>query len=120
MKNSDDFEKIEENESLRVDYSNVPKKIKEEVEEKPFSHRSKSVSVTWDGKQYIIRIPTKIAQGMNITKESKFQFDMVIAKPETKEENTLTISLVNKNESKTAREENTDSSILCTDETDNK
>ena len=77
-----------------VDYSNVPKEILEALSEK--NHViDKKVKLTWDGKQFILRIPKEVSEEMNITKESLIQFKVIKPKPNAEEENILEIELVN-------------------------
>jgi hypothetical protein len=77
-----------------VDYSNIPKEILEALSEKPHVIEKK-VRLSWDGKQFILRIPKEITEEMNITKESQIQFKVIKPKPNTEEENILEIELVN-------------------------
>ena len=77
-----------------VDYSNVPKEILEALSEKPHVI-DKKVKLSWDGKQFILRIPKEVSEEMNITKESQIQFKIIKPKPNTEEENILEIELVN-------------------------
>lgn len=91
-KDSDD--EIEELQELpEVDYSSIPPEIEGVVGEKP--HRiDKKVKLTWDGKQFSLRIPKEIADEMKITKENQVRFLLKKPVPGSDEEPELMISLI--------------------------
>jgi len=94
MKKSVQTEEIEELEELPiVDYSNLPNELKEALEEKPHIIEKKA-KLSWDGKQFIIRIPKEISEEMKITKESQIKFRVIKPRPGTDEQNELKIDLV--------------------------
>ena len=69
MKKSDDVENLENLPEL--DYSNITKEIEEAITRKPYIV-DKRAKLTWDGRQFIIRIPSEIAEEMNLTAENRF------------------------------------------------
>lgn len=100
MKKSEISKKIEEFEEVPVvDYSNLPDEFKNEfLSEKPYVVEKFS-KLSWDGKQFSIRIPKEIADEMNVTKRNQIKFKMTKARPDTEEKNVLEISLVMVDES---------------------
>lgn len=94
MKKSVKLEEIEELEELPVvDYSTLPDELKKALGDKPHLIEKKA-KLSWDGKQFIIRIPKEISEEMKITKESQIKFTIVKPKPGTGGKNELEIDLV--------------------------
>jgi hypothetical protein len=94
MKKSVKLEEIEELEELpTVDYSNFSSEFKEALGEKPHVIEKKA-KLSWDGKQFVIRVPKEISEEMEITKESQIKFIIVKPRPGTDEKNELKIDLV--------------------------
>ena len=100
MKKSEILKKTKELEEVPVvDYSDLPDKFKNEfLSEKPYVVEKFS-KLSWDGKQFSIRIPKEITGEMDITKRNQIKFKMTKARPKTDEKNVLEISLVMVDES---------------------
>lgn len=56
-----------------VDYSNLPDDIREAIEIEQYTIE-KDVKLSWDGRQFIVRIPSEIANEMGISKDNKKEF----------------------------------------------
>ena len=56
-----------------VDYSNLPDEIQEAIEIEQYTIE-KDAKLSWDGRQFIVRIPSEIAKEMGINKENKKDF----------------------------------------------
>lgn len=99
MKKSSKKEKIEELDELpkQLDYSVVPREIEEAINPMPYEIEKKT-KLSWDGKQFMIRIPLDISDEMGITKENKgefkVRFKLVKGRPNTTEETKVTMELV--------------------------
>jgi len=52
------------------------KQIKEEVISTG-NHYKKDMNLTWDGKQFAVKIPKKIAETINIKKGNKMRFHLI-------------------------------------------
>lgn len=91
MKKSDDIEKLSE--LPVVNYSKVPKLV-EEVVAKGQYVLTKEAKLTWDGKQFIIRIPSEITEEMHITKENRILFRLIKPRPDSDEDIKIEMELV--------------------------
>jgi hypothetical protein len=91
MKESDDIEKLSE--IPVVDYSEVPKKIEDAIVERQYIIKKK-VKLTWDGKQFIIRIPSEVTNEMHITKENRILFRLIKPRPDSDEDIKMEMDLV--------------------------
>ncbi len=91
MKNSEDSES--EPNLPAVDYSKLPPEIEEVITRQPFKIENKT-KLTWDGKQYSMRIPTEIATEMKITKDNQVFFRMIKPLPGSDEKPILEIKLI--------------------------
>ena len=56
-----------------VDYSNLPDEIREVIEVEPYIIE-KDAKLSWDGRQFIVRVPSDIANEIGINKENKKDF----------------------------------------------
>lgn len=91
MKKSNDDELLSE--LPAVDYSKVPKLV-EDVVAKGQYVITKKAKLTWDGKQFIIRIPSEITNEMHITKENKILFRLIKPRPDSEEDIKIEMELV--------------------------
>lgn len=91
MKKSNDVENLEELPEL--DYSNLPKEIEEAITRKPYIV-DKRAKLTWDGRQFIIRIPSEIAEEMNLTAENRVRFLLTKPLPSSGDEPKLEMELI--------------------------
>lgn len=77
----------------RIDYSEIPEEIKQELE--PGSEgMEETAKISHDGRQHVVRIPTKISKVMNISKGQKIKFKVEIPEPERNEDFKLTMDLI--------------------------
>ncbi|KAF5044156.1 hypothetical protein DSECCO2_494780 [anaerobic digester metagenome] len=76
-----------------LDYSNLPKEIEEAINRKPYVI-DKKAKLTWDGRQFIIRIPSEIAEEMELTAENRVHFRLTKPLPGSDEEPKLEIELI--------------------------
>ncbi len=75
-----------------VDYSKLPKEVERIVE--PHQDRIiEEASATFDGKQFLFRVPTKISTVMNLSKKDKIEFVVDMPLPKTRDEPRLSIRL---------------------------
>lgn len=56
-----------------VDYSYLPDDIREAIEIEQYTIE-KDAKLSWDGRQFIVRIPSEITNEMGINKENKKEF----------------------------------------------
>ena len=91
MKKSNDEQ--QEPELPAVDYSKLPPEIEEVISQKKFEIE-KTTKLTWDGKQYSMRIPTEIAEETGITKETRAYFHLTKPLPGSTEKVDVVIKLV--------------------------
>ena len=76
-----------------VDYTELPSEIREAIELKPYVIEAKA-KLTWDGRQFIVRIPTEISKEMRITKENRMRFNLKKPLPKSDEDIELKIELI--------------------------
>lgn len=99
MKKSFKTKKLEAPDEVpnKLDYSTVPKVIEEAVKQMPYEIE-KDVNLSWDGKQFMIRIPLDVSNEMGITKENKgefkVRFKLVKGRPNTNENTKVTMELI--------------------------
>lgn len=80
-----------------LDYSMIPIWVKKAISLEP-EMIVKMSKLTWDGKQYSVRIPTEITTDMNIDKTDKIKFTMIRPLPDSGDELKLKIELVRSND----------------------
>ena len=93
MGKSNDIKKIP---SLpKVDYSNknLPKDVEEAISEAQYVIET-AAKLTWDGRQFIVRIPKEIAEEQGLTKENKMQFKLIKPRPSSNEPIKLEIGII--------------------------
>lgn len=73
MINSDDNTDNNNSDIPEVDYSNLPDEILKALEAEKYTI-DKEVKLSWDGRQFIIRIPSEITTEMGINKENKEEY----------------------------------------------
>jgi hypothetical protein len=93
MKESKDNQPKMVSELPKVDYSTLPVEIKGVVSNAPFIIEKKT-KLTWDGKQFSMRIPSEIAVEMQITKENQVLFQLTKPRPEEGGNPVLKIELL--------------------------
>ncbi len=60
----------------KVDYTSLPEGLEKAVTKEPYKIEEKA-KLTWDKKQFLVRIPSEIAREYGITKENKDQFRVI-------------------------------------------
>jgi hypothetical protein len=79
-----------------LDYSMVPKEIEEAVRQEMYEIE-KETKLSFDGKQFMIRIPLDISEEMGITRENKSEFKvrfkLIKGRPNTDEVTKVTMEL---------------------------
>ncbi len=82
MVKSNDIKKDEKLPS--VDYSNLPEEIRNAINKQPYQI-TKATKLTWDGRQFLIRIPKEIAEEIGLTDEWHATFIYVKPLPEERD-----------------------------------
>lgn len=91
MRKSDEIKDL--NELPDIDYSNLPKEVEESLTREPYTIETKA-KLTWDGKQFIVRIPSEITQEMKLTRENRLLFTLVKPTPDSDDETKLEIKVI--------------------------
>jgi thiamine pyrophosphate-dependent acetolactate synthase large subunit-like protein len=78
---------------MKINYSRLPKDVKEAIEPIPYVVEE-AVKLTWDGRQFILRIPKEIAEEAGITVEKRISFKFVKPSPESAEKPKLEITVL--------------------------
>lgn len=60
----------------KVDYTKLPEGIEKAITREPYKIEEK-VKLTWDTRQFLVRIPSEIAREYGITEENKDQFRVI-------------------------------------------
>lgn len=68
-----------------LDYSKLPKDIEEAVSPEPYKIEAEG-KLTFDGRQFIIRIPKEIAQEGHVTNNTRVKFSFVKSLPKENRE----------------------------------
>ena len=81
---------------LKLNYSNLPADVKAAITSTtPMPYVvEETVKLTWDGRQFILRIPKEIAEEVGITEENQIKFKFTKFPPESNEKPRLEISVV--------------------------
>lgn len=74
MKKSDEIKELDK--LPKVDYTKLPEEIEKAVTKEPYKIEEKA-KLTWDKKQFLVRIPSEIAREYGITEENKDQFRVI-------------------------------------------
>lgn len=69
-----------------IDYSNLPEEIRNEINKQPYQI-TKATKLTWDGRQFLIRVPKEIAEEISLTDEWHATFIYVKPLPEERDKN---------------------------------
>lgn len=81
------------NELPDIDYSNLPREVEESLTRELYTIETKA-KLTWDGKQFIVRIPSEITQEMKLTRENRMLFTLVKPTPDSDDEPELEIKVI--------------------------
>lgn len=79
MSNNNSDDKNSNDDLPEIDYSKHKPKIIDELLKIEAETIQKEAKISWDGRQYIVRIPKEISQVMDITTENKIRF--IVTKP---------------------------------------
>ena len=77
----------------RIDYRRLPPEVEEIVSEER-AKIEREASITFDGRQYLVRFPKDISDNMGLSRENKVRFTLTIPKPRTEEEPKLKIEVI--------------------------
>ena len=78
---------------MRINYSKLPEDVKKAIVSMPYVVEE-TVKLTWDGRQFILRIPKEIAEEVGITEENQIKFKFIKFPPESNEKSKLEISVL--------------------------
>ena len=96
MKSQKLMEKVAKIEKQKLNYSKLPEKVKSAIQ--PIDYELEiETKLTWDGRQFVVRIPKEIVDGYNITKQNRMMFRFVKFSPlsdKGQEKPTLEISVI--------------------------
>jgi hypothetical protein len=79
--------------NLRQMYTNIYDDVKEVIAPMPYVVEETS-KLTWDGRQFILRIPKEIAEEAGITTENRVSFKFVKPAPDSNEKPKLEITVL--------------------------
>ena len=77
----------------RIDYGQLPAEVEEIVGEEQ-AKIERDASITFDGRQYLVRFPKDISDNMGLSRENKVRFTLTMPKPRTEEEPKLKIEVI--------------------------
>lgn len=60
----------------KVDYTKLPEELEKAITKEHYKIEEKA-KLTWDKRQFLVRIPSEIAREYGITKENKDQFKVI-------------------------------------------
>lgn len=75
------------------DYTKLPLEIESVVTKKP-NQVTKTAKITFDGRQYLVRIPNKISSIMIINDYDRIEFTAITPSPKSSEEKKLVMRLI--------------------------
>lgn len=75
-----------------VDYTDLPPEVGAIVGDQPYTVEE-TVKLTWDGNQFLARIPTEIAAELQLSRESRLQFTFRKPLPNSTDKATVEIDL---------------------------
>ncbi len=78
---------------MRIKYTKLPEDVKKAIVSMPYIVEE-AVKLTWDGRQFILRIPKEIAEEVGITEENQIKFKFTKFPPESNEKSKLEISVL--------------------------
>ena len=78
---------------MRINYSKLTEDVKTAIVSMPYIVEE-TVKLTWDGRQFILRIPKEIADEVGITSENQIKFKFIKFPPESNEKPKLEISVL--------------------------
>jgi hypothetical protein len=78
---------------LKLDYTKIPEDVKAIIEPIPYVVEETS-KLTWDGRQFILRIPKEIAEEAKLTANNQIKFRLSKPLPKSNEKPKLEISVL--------------------------
>lgn len=93
MNNSNDIGSENPEEPPTVDYSKLPEELEEIISKQSYIVEKK-VKLTFDGRQFIVRIPKEIAKERGISTENQIVFRLVKPRPDSENAIKLEIELI--------------------------
>ena len=78
---------------MRLNYSKLPQDVKAAISPIPYIIEEAS-KLTWDGRQFILRIPKEIAEEAGLTTENQIKFKLTKPSPDSNEKPKLEISVL--------------------------
>ena len=90
------YERKLKNLQKEINYSKLSEKVKSAIEPIDYTLEIET-KLTWDGRQFVVRIPKEIVDGYNITKANRMLFKFIKPSPlksEKQEKPRLEISVV--------------------------
>ena len=77
----------------KIEYRQLPPEVEEIVSEER-AKIEREASITFDGRQYLVRFPKDISDAMDLSREHKVRFTLTMPKPRTEEKPKLTMEAV--------------------------
>ena len=93
MSKSNDIKEISSLPKVNYSDKKLPKDIDEAISEAKYIIEESS-KLTWDGRQFIVRIPKEIAEEKGLTEQNKMLFTLTKPKPTSSEPIMLEIVIV--------------------------
>ena len=93
MSKSNDIKKMSSLPEINYSNKKLPKDVEDAISEAKYVIEENS-KLTWDGRQFIIRIPKEIAEEWGITAQNKMQFRLTKPRPNSNEQAKLEIVIV--------------------------
>ena len=76
----------------KIEYTQLPPEVEEVVSEERATIEAVA-SITFDGRQYLVRFPKDITESIGLSRDHKVRFSVIIPKPRTDETPKLTIEV---------------------------
>jgi len=76
----------------KIEYKQLPPEVEEVVSEERATIEAVA-SITFDGRQYLVRFPKDISESIGLSGDHKVRFRVIIPKPRTDETPKLTIEV---------------------------
>jgi hypothetical protein len=77
----------------KITYQRLPREVEEVVGEERAVIED-TATITFDGRQYLVRFPKEISDAMGLSKQHKVKFKVIKPKPRTDEEPELTMDVI--------------------------
>ncbi|HUV02407.1 MAG TPA: hypothetical protein VMW67_03020 [Desulfobacteria bacterium] len=77
----------------KITYQRLPREVEEVVGEERAVIED-TATITFDGRQYLVRFPTEISDAVGLSRQHKVKFTVTKPKPRTEEEPELTMQVI--------------------------